>query len=282
MRLFIDECLSPQIARNLNESGKHVAQHPLDFGGRGAPDHRVVERCIAHGLVIVTENARDFRALVGAKDVHPGLIIVPCVGRKRSAALPYPRRSNARVVDSSSLGTSRDAQLPPLYHQHRPATSLVLPGSRPRPRYRAIRTPRRTQPYPRCRLPRLTKRVPQHPPLTSRYPHFQRPRHRNLQFRTRRPMLRTTPCQHQHQQRCHQNPHLALLPSHSLAGARLLREDARLPANLNPQHSGQSVVVVMSSSCLFRYSSLPLESTLKSYCEHQKTTLRSVSSNPRG
>ena len=87
MRLFIDECLSPQMARALNGSGQHVAEHPLDFGGRGAPDHRVLQRCIARGLVIVTENARDFRALVGAEDIHPGLIILPCVGRERSFAL---------------------------------------------------------------------------------------------------------------------------------------------------------------------------------------------------
>lgn len=87
MRFFIDECLSPQIARTLNQSGKHVAQHPLNFGGRGAPDHRVLERCITHELVVVTENARDFRALVNAQNLHPGLIILPCVGRQHSAAL---------------------------------------------------------------------------------------------------------------------------------------------------------------------------------------------------
>lgn len=87
MRLFIDECLSPQLARELNASGQHVAEHPLDFGGRGDPDHRVLQRCAARELVIVTENARDFRALVGAKELHPGLIILPCVGRERSFAL---------------------------------------------------------------------------------------------------------------------------------------------------------------------------------------------------
>lgn len=87
MRLFIDECLSPQMARELNASGQHVAEHPLDFGGRGDADHRVLQRRIARGLVIVTENARDFRALVGAEDIHPGLIILPCVGRERAFAL---------------------------------------------------------------------------------------------------------------------------------------------------------------------------------------------------
>ena len=44
-----DECLSPQIAR--------------------------------------TENARDFRALVGAEAIHPGLIILPRVDRERSFSL---------------------------------------------------------------------------------------------------------------------------------------------------------------------------------------------------
>ena len=74
MRLFIDECLSPRIARALNASGEHLAEHPLDFGGREDPDHRVLQRCIARELVIVTQNARDFRALVRTADIHPGLI----------------------------------------------------------------------------------------------------------------------------------------------------------------------------------------------------------------
>jgi predicted nuclease of predicted toxin-antitoxin system len=30
--LFIDECLSPILARRLNESGEHDAVHPLDLG----------------------------------------------------------------------------------------------------------------------------------------------------------------------------------------------------------------------------------------------------------
>lgn len=106
MRLFIDECLSPQIARVLNQSGKHVAQHPLDFGGRGAPDHRVLERCIAHELVIVTENARDFRALIRTEAIHPGLIILPCVGRQRSVALLH-----AAIEYLETMGNPMDAMV---------------------------------------------------------------------------------------------------------------------------------------------------------------------------
>ena len=87
MRLFLDECLSPRIAQQLNGEGVHVVFHPRDFGGLGAPDHDVLARCIEQDLVPVTQNARDFRALVAVQDVHPGLIILPCVGRARCETL---------------------------------------------------------------------------------------------------------------------------------------------------------------------------------------------------
>ena len=82
MRLFIDECLSPILARRLNESGEHDAVHPLDLGRRGERDDVVVERCLAEDRVIVTENARDFRKLLGKVDLHPGLIILPAIDRE--------------------------------------------------------------------------------------------------------------------------------------------------------------------------------------------------------
>jgi len=61
--------------------------HPRDFGGLGASDRDVLARCVERDLVLVTENARDFRALAAARDLHPGLIILPCLGRTRSEAL---------------------------------------------------------------------------------------------------------------------------------------------------------------------------------------------------
>ena len=106
MRLFIDECLSPRIARALNASGEHLAEHPLDFGGRGDPDYRVLQRCIARELVIVTQNARDFRALVRTTDIHPGLIILPCVGRERSFVL-----LRAAFAYLEARGNAMDAML---------------------------------------------------------------------------------------------------------------------------------------------------------------------------
>jgi predicted nuclease of predicted toxin-antitoxin system len=82
VRFFIDECLSPVLARRLNESGDHEAIHPLDFGRRGERDDVVIERCLVEDRVIVTENARDFRMLLGKVELHPGLIILPAIDRE--------------------------------------------------------------------------------------------------------------------------------------------------------------------------------------------------------
>ena len=82
MKLFIDECLSPQLATRLNATGRFDAVHPLHVGRRGEPDHRVLEWCIAEDRIIVTENARDFRRLIGASELHPGLIILPALDRE--------------------------------------------------------------------------------------------------------------------------------------------------------------------------------------------------------
>lgn len=87
MELFIDECLSPSLAAELNATGFHVAQHPRDFGGLGDLDHVVLRRCIDNNLVIVTQNAGDFRALVATEEIHPGLIILPLAGKARSIEL---------------------------------------------------------------------------------------------------------------------------------------------------------------------------------------------------
>ena len=87
MQFFIDECLSPQVAARINADGEHLAVHPRDIGRRGDPDHVVLRNAIAEDRISVTENARDFRGLVGKEDLHPGLIILPCVAREASLRL---------------------------------------------------------------------------------------------------------------------------------------------------------------------------------------------------
>lgn len=87
LRLFIDECLSPQLARHLNMTGEHDVTHPRDMGRLGEPDHVVLSRCLSEDRVIVTENAVDFRKLVAREEIHPGLILLPSVARNLSLQL---------------------------------------------------------------------------------------------------------------------------------------------------------------------------------------------------
>ena len=77
MKLFIDECLSPNLARWLNDTGEHEAVHPRDVGRLGEGDHTVLARCLEEDRTIVTENAGDFLKLIGSTELHPGLIILP-------------------------------------------------------------------------------------------------------------------------------------------------------------------------------------------------------------
>ncbi len=86
MRLFIDECLSPNFAIELARLG-HDAIHPLHVGRRGQLDHTVKEACIAEDRVIVTENVGDFKALLGREPIHPGLIALPQTSRTHGWSL---------------------------------------------------------------------------------------------------------------------------------------------------------------------------------------------------
>ncbi len=87
MRLFLDECLSPNSAKELAKVYEYHVVHPLSHGGMRSPDHNVVARCINEDLVIVTENASDFTRLLNREEVHPGLIILPNINRNMSKAL---------------------------------------------------------------------------------------------------------------------------------------------------------------------------------------------------
>jgi predicted nuclease of predicted toxin-antitoxin system len=80
VRFFVDECLAPALARRLNERG-FDAIHPLDVGRRGELDHTVLRRCVEEDRILITENARDFRDLMGRIDMHPGLVILPSISR---------------------------------------------------------------------------------------------------------------------------------------------------------------------------------------------------------
>ena len=87
MRLFLDECISPRIAKTLAAKYACYVIHPRNNGGLGDSDHTIVKRCTKDNLVIMTMNAKDFRVLAMGADIHPGMIILPCVDRKASELL---------------------------------------------------------------------------------------------------------------------------------------------------------------------------------------------------
>lgn len=95
MRFLIDEVFSPAVVRHLTNLG-HDAQHVRDVGLAGRTDDEVLDRAVAEDLVVVTENAVDFVALLEAA-TSAGLVTVPVVlARKRT--LPADAGAMAYVL----------------------------------------------------------------------------------------------------------------------------------------------------------------------------------------
>lgn len=108
MRLFLDECLSPRVANELMAEDGHYVVHPRNQGGLGEADHTVLARCVADDLIIVTENARDFRALAARADIHPGMIILPCLDRFAAKDLLKTAIAHLRTLgDPSNIMVNR-------------------------------------------------------------------------------------------------------------------------------------------------------------------------------
>jgi len=60
-----------------------MLKRPMRGNARRAHSEEAkTELGIAEDRVIVTENARDFRRLVGKTELHPGLIILPAIDRE--------------------------------------------------------------------------------------------------------------------------------------------------------------------------------------------------------
>lgn len=128
LKLFIDENLSPRLVQTAQTRGLD-ATCTRDRGKLGLPDHVLLQLCIDEDRVLVTENAGDFRALCNHAGLHPGLILLPCVGvaeqqrllnlglehidssATAAAALPRDFIVN-RVVEVDEDGAVTDAPLP--------------------------------------------------------------------------------------------------------------------------------------------------------------------------
>ena len=75
MRFLVDECLHISLTQVANNAG-HEAHHVNWRGWSGFKDHQLREVILREEFVFVTNNARDFRELMGVTELHPGLIVI--------------------------------------------------------------------------------------------------------------------------------------------------------------------------------------------------------------
>ena len=81
MRFLIDECLTTDLVTIAGQAG-HEAQHVAHVGKAGWKDWDVARYAAEGDLVLVTNNASDFRKLYSTQPLHAGLvIIIPSVNR---------------------------------------------------------------------------------------------------------------------------------------------------------------------------------------------------------
>jgi predicted nuclease of predicted toxin-antitoxin system len=82
VRFLIDECLSVELVDVAGQGG-YEARHVAHVGKAGWKDWNVARYALDGDLVLVTNNAGDFRRLYAAASLHPGLIIlIPSVSRR--------------------------------------------------------------------------------------------------------------------------------------------------------------------------------------------------------
>jgi hypothetical protein len=81
-RLFIDECLSPELVDLARAAGHVESTCSRDRGMRGLPDWELITFVVTGDFTLVTHNARDFRGegqenpggLHAQQEIHAGLI----------------------------------------------------------------------------------------------------------------------------------------------------------------------------------------------------------------
>ena len=71
MRFLIDECLHTSLTDIAHKAG-YEAHHVSRRGWSGVKDHFLRELALHEEFVFVTNNAGDFRKLMGEAELHPG------------------------------------------------------------------------------------------------------------------------------------------------------------------------------------------------------------------
>ena len=116
MKLYLDEDLSPAIARLLRERGVD-AQSAHEVGMLGASDDEQLDYGAREGRAVVTRNARDFRLLAHqrVREQRPHAGIVVCSARIRGAEIRRIAEALEAVVRQrpEGLGVFDLLYLPP-------------------------------------------------------------------------------------------------------------------------------------------------------------------------
>lgn len=87
IQFLVDECLSPALLDVAQRFG-YNAYHVTRRGWSALEDPQLLARVLAEDLTFVTNNWRDFHALLGRTEVHPGIIVIlPNVRRERQVEL---------------------------------------------------------------------------------------------------------------------------------------------------------------------------------------------------
>lgn len=85
MRFFVDEDLSPKLARECHQAG-YDATSVRDRSMLHASDREVSSLCFAEDRILVTNNASDFLKLAEEEGIHPGLVFLPLGSQAETCA----------------------------------------------------------------------------------------------------------------------------------------------------------------------------------------------------
>lgn len=118
MRLLLDEQLSPQIAVALRASGIDAVAVKERAELIGLPDAALFDAACRDGLVVVTNNIKDFRPLAAQRlatgKTHPGLILLPSARSRTSQASAALADAIAHIVNTNPAGlNSAEAWIAP-------------------------------------------------------------------------------------------------------------------------------------------------------------------------
>lgn len=97
MKFLIDECLSPELATDARNRGFPGSTHVTWLGLGSREDWSIVRRAVDEGYVLVTNDAADFKRLVGREEIHAGLVCLNVALEVMS--LPVQRRLFGFALD---------------------------------------------------------------------------------------------------------------------------------------------------------------------------------------